>query len=339
MVFDGERAQWVHETPKSQWPVNWESISGKVYLPRTSADGLLTPFRITWWHNLQLRLPDSRGGEAAEATLRREFVAKLLADPETRTRMPEWYWSKLAGEVGITVTYNIWLLLHDSLIVCAFGAVGWQLLSLTVLGLQRLRGPGPGFCSKCRYDLSGLKTDRCPECGTPLSSESSMGGSAQEVMLRTVCPHDLPTFFTHQLDTEACRMAAFTADDPSDRAAFDAHWAKILAKHKVIARTVVVRDDAGAEHVAGHIASFMRGEEREVTYWIGREHWGKGVATRALKLLLEEDQTRPMYGRAAADNAPSIRVLEKCGFVEIARERGFANARGCEIEEVVMRLR
>jgi RimJ/RimL family protein N-acetyltransferase len=162
--------------------------------------------------------------------------------------------------------------------------------------------------------------------------------TATHISIRPVQPLDLPTCFAHQLDTEACRMAAFTSDDPTDRAAFDAHWAKILAKDTVIVRTVVVRDETGAEHVAGHIASFMRGEEREVTYWIGREFWGKGVATRALKLLLEEDRTRPIYGRAAADNTPSIRVLEKCGFVEDRRERGFANARGCEIEEVVMWL-
>jgi RimJ/RimL family protein N-acetyltransferase len=159
------------------------------------------------------------------------------------------------------------------------------------------------------------------------------------VSLRAVIPSDLPAIFTHQLDTEACRMAAFTADDPTDRAAFDAHWAKIFASDTVIVRTVVVRGEAGAEHVAGHIASFLRGEEREVTYWIGREFWGRGVATWALRLLLEEDGTRPIFGRAAADNKPSIRVLEKCGFVEARRERGFANARGEEIEEVVMRLR
>lgn len=159
------------------------------------------------------------------------------------------------------------------------------------------------------------------------------------IALRRVADTDLRVFFAHQLDTEACRMAAFTSDDPTDRAAFDAHWAKILAKDTVVVRTVVVRDGLGAERVAGHIASFMRGDEREVTYWIGREFWGRGVATRALELLLEEVIDRPIHGRAAADNAPSIRVMERCGFVEHRRERGFANARGEEIEELVMVLR
>ncbi len=163
-------------------------------------------------------------------------------------------------------------------------------------------------------------------------------GMNRMVALRHVGPSDLPVLYAHQLDAAACHMAAFTSDDPTDRAAFDAHWVKILAKDTVIARTIVVRDAAGAEHVAGHIASFMRDADREVTYWIGREFWGKGVATRPLKLLLEEVTDRPIYGDAAADNTPSIRVLEKCGFIEDRRERGFANARGEEIEEVVMRL-
>lgn len=156
-------------------------------------------------------------------------------------------------------------------------------------------------------------------------------------MLRQVLPADLSALFEHQLDTEACRMAAFTADDPTDRAAFDAHWARVLAKDTITMRTIVVSDAAGNEHLAGHIASFMRDDEREVTYWIGREFWGGGVATQALKLLLKAVKERPIYGRAAADNTPSIRVMLKCGFVEDRRERGFANARGCEIEEVVMR--
>lgn len=61
------------------------------------------------------------------------------------------------------------------------------------------------------------------------------------VALRYVGPSDLSMLYSHQIDTEACRMAAFTADDPTNRAAFDAHWAKILAKDTVVARTVVLR--------------------------------------------------------------------------------------------------
>jgi RimJ/RimL family protein N-acetyltransferase len=89
--------------------------------------------------------------------------------------------------------------------------------------------------------------------------------------------------------------------------------------------------------IAGHIASFVMGGELEVTYWVDRALWGKGVATAALARLLDIVAERPIHGRAAKDNLGSVRVLEKCGFERVGEERGFANARGEEIDEVVYR--
>ena len=40
----------------------------------------------------------------------------------------------------------------------------------------------------------------------------------------------------------------------------------------------------------------------------------------------------------AKDNAGSIRVLDECGFRLVGTERGFANARGAEIEELLFVL-
>jgi RimJ/RimL family protein N-acetyltransferase len=152
--------------------------------------------------------------------------------------------------------------------------------------------------------------------------------------LRPVIESDLPIFFQHQQDPVAVHMAAFTAADPSNREAFDAHWARILADDQIIIRTIIVD-----ETVVGHVASFVQFGEREVTYWLGREHWGKGLATVALKAFLQVDGTRPLYARAARDHTASIRVLEKCGFVVIGYETSFANARGAEIEEAILELR
>ena len=151
--------------------------------------------------------------------------------------------------------------------------------------------------------------------------------------LREVADPDLPVFFDHQQDAEACFMAAFTAEDPSDRAAFDAHWAKVRANATVITRTVEV-DGA----VAGHVASWIQDGQRELTYWLGRDHWGRGLATQALTAFLAEVDERPLFARAAADNAGSIRVLEKCGFRPCGTDRGFAHARGAEIDEVILTL-
>jgi RimJ/RimL family protein N-acetyltransferase len=154
------------------------------------------------------------------------------------------------------------------------------------------------------------------------------------MILREVRDADLPILFEQQLDPRAVHMAAFTHKDPADRAAFDAHWAKIRADPTVMQRTIVVDGE-----VAGWVGSYGPPDEPEVTYWLGREFWGKGLATEALRQYLAIQTQRPIYGRAAADNAGSLRVLEKCGFQRLDSERGFANARGEAIEEVRLVLR
>jgi RimJ/RimL family protein N-acetyltransferase len=153
------------------------------------------------------------------------------------------------------------------------------------------------------------------------------------ITLRDVTDADLPIFFDLQRDLTYNRMAAFTHKDPDDRAAFDAHWKKILANPENKNQTIVFEGQ-----VAGHIASFPMGGDREITYGIARHFWGRGLATEALRAFLAVDTERPLRARAAKDNVGSLRVLAKCGFEVIGEDRGFANARGQEIEEVVLRL-
>jgi RimJ/RimL family protein N-acetyltransferase len=92
-------------------------------------------------------------------------------------------------------------------------------------------------------------------------------------------------------------------------------------------------------HVTGHIASFDQSGKREITYWIGKEYWGKGIATKALSEFLDHERARPLYARAAKDNVASLRVLEKCDFTICGHDKGFAYGRGEEIEEYILKLR
>ncbi len=155
-----------------------------------------------------------------------------------------------------------------------------------------------------------------------------------ELFLRDVVEDDLPSFFDFQLDPDANYMAAFTARDPTDRGAFTAHWNRILAEPTNIIRTIVCDGQ-----VVGSVSSYVESGRPEVTYWIGRAHWGRGIATRALTAFLKEaNTTRPIYARVSKDNLGSRRVLEKCGFQVIGEMRGFANARGQEIEELLLEL-
>ncbi|KUN19021.1 acetyltransferase [Streptomyces antibioticus] len=153
-----------------------------------------------------------------------------------------------------------------------------------------------------------------------------------QIVLREVHNSDLPVFFRQMNDPESLHMAAFVPRDPADRESFDAHWKRVLASDAVN-RTILVDGD-----VVGSAAVYGEPGEREVTYWVDRAYWGRGIATAALGVLLAEVAERPLYARAAADNAGSRRVLEKCGFRLSAQDRGFAHARGEEIDEVVLRL-
>ncbi len=149
------------------------------------------------------------------------------------------------------------------------------------------------------------------------------------VELRPVRETDLHTLYLHQLDPEATEMAAFPS---RDRKSFDAHWARILANDSLTKKTILFNSA-----VAGHIGAFDADGDRLVGYWIGREFWGKGIATRALKLFLDHETHRPLLAHVAQGNIGSIRVLEKCGFSRIRAELGLAN--GQMDEEVVFQIR
>lgn len=153
------------------------------------------------------------------------------------------------------------------------------------------------------------------------------------VTIREVESSDLETFYHHQLDPEAILMAAFVGKNREDRAVFDAHWHKILRSPQNTNRTIVADGQ-----VVGYVACFPDGGHLEVTYWLGREFWGKGLATEALKQMLHLVPDRPIFARAAADNIGSLKVLEKCGFKIIGTDKGFANGRGEETKEYILRL-
>jgi RimJ/RimL family protein N-acetyltransferase len=152
------------------------------------------------------------------------------------------------------------------------------------------------------------------------------------ISIRTVEPDDLPIFFEHQSDQEADRMAAFSKQE-TDWETFRARWTRMLADPTLVMRTIEVDGQ-----VAGNVLKFVMFEQPSVAYWLGKEYWGRGIATAALGLLLQEQTERPLYARAAKDNRGSVRVLEKCGFRVIGEETNMAAARGEPTTEVIMEL-
>lgn len=157
--------------------------------------------------------------------------------------------------------------------------------------------------------------------------------SQPKITLRPIKPEDIPLFYAMETDEASRQMAAFGPPGALDPATHAARWQRILADPTVLARSVLA-DGA----VVGNVNKFIMFGEDTVAYWIARPHWGKGIATAALGLLLAQVPERPLYARAASDNLGSRRVLQKCGFVVIGEETNFAEARKANTPEVIMRL-
>jgi RimJ/RimL family protein N-acetyltransferase len=128
-------------------------------------------------------------------------------------------------------------------------------------------------------------------------------------LLRDVAESDLDVFYAHQADPVASAMAGVPS---RDRESFDEHWRRIRADEANVIRTIDVDGD-----VAGNVLCWPADGRRYVGYWLGREFWGRGLATAALAEYVAEETERPLHALVSTENVGSIRVLEKCGFVEI----------------------
>ena len=150
-----------------------------------------------------------------------------------------------------------------------------------------------------------------------------------QIILRDVTESDLPILYEQQLNPEATTMAAFPSRDHD---AFMAHWKKIMGYENNLIKTISYDSE-----VAGYILSWEMEGEREVGYWLGKEYWGKGIATQALAEYVNIVKTRPLMAHVAKHNIGSRRVLEKCGF-EVSGEDKYTNPAGVEVEEFVLKL-
>lgn len=128
-----------------------------------------------------------------------------------------------------------------------------------------------------------------------------------KILLRPVIESDLSILFEQQLDRDAVALSAYPAKDKGE---FMRHWEGILKNKAIVAQTIIYKDK-----IAGHIICWKEGKfEQRVGYWIGKQFWGRGIATSALMEFLAEIKVRPLYAHVANHNVASQRVLEKNGF-------------------------
>lgn len=151
-----------------------------------------------------------------------------------------------------------------------------------------------------------------------------------DVRLRDVVADDLPILFEFQLDPDSNLMAAVI---PRTREVFFDRWKDILVDPNVVAKVIELDGE-----IVGQVSLFQVEGKDCVGYWIAKSHWGRGLASRGLELLLEQISTRPLHARAAKHNVASIRILEKNGFKIIGTEHSLATDRYLECDEVLFLL-
>jgi RimJ/RimL family protein N-acetyltransferase len=150
------------------------------------------------------------------------------------------------------------------------------------------------------------------------------------VWLRDIRRDDMPRIYEFNLDPDANRLAATI---PRSADAFELHWQRVLADPTIFVKAIAVRDV-----LAGHLTCFKLDDVQYVGYWVSKEFWGRGIATKALELLLKEVSIRPLYARAATSNRASLRVLQKCGFVVQSVQESPADHRHLQCEEAFLVL-
>lgn len=153
------------------------------------------------------------------------------------------------------------------------------------------------------------------------------------LILKQTTKKDLNQLFLYQKDEISNQMAAFTAENPNDKEAYMDKWSKIIENPAINMQTIFM-DDINI----GSVLHFDMMGETNVSYWIDRKYWGKGIATNVLSLFLKKVGKRPLVGRTAFDNYGSQKVLTNCGFILSGKELEFANARNKKIEEFIFKI-
>ncbi len=72
------------------------------------------------------------------------------------------------------------------------------------------------------------------------------------------------------------------------------------------------------EVIGGVTLMHIEGHKAELGYWLAKKHWGKGIMTRAAKLMCDFGfrhlKLRRIYATVLPENKASSRVLKKVGF-------------------------
>lgn len=169
--------------------------------------------------------------------------------------------------------------------------------------------------------------------------ETSPVIETRRLLLRNPGPQDIPAIARLANDHDIARMTK-RMPHPFGQGDAQAFVTAVAGQDPARAATFVIEHE---DHGPVGVIGLFEDEDRvpEAGYWIGREFWGRGLATEALEGALvwasRRWRRRALVAGHFADNPASGRVLEKAGFLYTGETRkAFSRARKAEIDTRMM---
>jgi len=144
-----------------------------------------------------------------------------------------------------------------------------------------------------------------------------MDSKHERVSVRAFGEADLPQLVHHGNDIAVWRTLRDRFPYPYSEADARA-WLDFVATAQPVTNFAIAYDDACVGGIGYLRRTDVERHSAEVGYWLGKEFWGRGIATTALSLFVahvfETSDLIRLDATVFDTNPASARVLEKCGF-------------------------
>lgn len=155
----------------------------------------------------------------------------------------------------------------------------------------------------------------------------------ERMILRPLRRSDAGLLEMYGADERVARMTR-SIPHPLPPGATEALIARALADDRTEDLWVLDGSAAGLGELLGLIGlEQMDRHQSEIGYWIGPAFWNTGLASEAVRALIEANphQDQTMFASVFQDNPASARVLTNAGFEYLGDAEAFSVARGAPV--------
>lgn len=118
---------------------------------------------------------------------------------------------------------------------------------------------------------------------------------------------------------------------------------QLALSHTPLQIKAIVLNNEVIGSIGVHQLADIYSKSAEMGYWIGEEHWGKGIVSFAVKEMLkygfETFDIDRIFARTTHTNLASQRVLQKSGFIFEAELKGTIFKNGEYFDELIFGFR